>query len=85
MKLIGSFAMALPALRNGYKVTRAGWNGGGMWLEIQWPDTHSKMTLPYIYLNYPADAKVYPNACVPWTPSQTDILATDWQQLEDEE
>jgi hypothetical protein len=36
------------------------------------------MTLPYIYINYPDDAKTTPGARVPWLASQTDMLADDW-------
>ncbi len=72
------FGDAIRALKNGHKVTREGWNGKGMWLELQVPDAHSKMTLPYIYLNYPSDAKTTPGARVPWLASQTDVLAEDW-------
>lgn len=70
---------ALDVLRAGGKVRRIGWNGAGLWLELQTPDEHSKMTLPYLYLNYPVGSAAYPNgARVPWLASQTDILAEDW-------
>lgn len=72
------FGGALALLREGKKVTRQGWNGKGLWLELQVPDEHSKMTLPYIYLNYPGDAPNTPGARVPWFASQTDMLAMDW-------
>jgi hypothetical protein len=75
-----SFGIALSNLKLGYKVARRGWNGKGMWLELQVPDAHSKMTLPYLYLNYPADRNgPYPaGARVPWLASQTDLLEEDW-------
>ena len=73
-----NFGLALDALKHGDKVQRTGWNGKGMWLELQRPDAHSKMTLPYIYLNYPTDAVNTPGARVPWQASQTDVLAEDW-------
>ena len=72
------FGAALVMLKNGEKVARAGWNGVGLWLELQVPDANSKMTLPYIYINYPQDAKTTPGARVPWLASQTDMLAEDW-------
>jgi len=43
-----------------------------MWLALQIPDEHSKMTLPYIYMST-VDGKL-----VPWLASQTDMLAEDW-------
>lgn len=74
----GSFGFALEQLKRGNKVSRAGWNGVGLWLELQVPDEHSKMTLPYIYICYPDNAKTTPGARVPWLASQTDMLANDW-------
>lgn len=74
-----SFGHALVALKAGAKVARAGWNGKGLWLELQVPDKHSKMTLPYVYLNYPDDSAFTAGARVPWLASQTDMLADDWQ------
>lgn len=44
-----NFGKALEALKEGKKVARAGWNGKGIYIELQLPDQHSKMTLPYIY------------------------------------
>ena len=76
-----TFGDALIYLKEGKKVTRSGWNGKGLWLELQTPDENSKMTLPYIFINYPSDAKTTPNAKVPWLASQTDMLAEDWEVL----
>lgn len=73
-----NFGDALQRLKGDRKVAREGWNGVGLWLELQVPDKHSKMTLPYIYINYPEDAKNTPGARVPWLASQTDVLAEDW-------
>lgn len=63
---------AVEALRVGSRVARQGWNGRGMWLSLQVPDAHSKMTLPYVYMKT-ADDKL-----VPWLCSQSDLLASDW-------
>jgi hypothetical protein len=76
-----NFGQAIEALKQGGKVSRSGWNGSGLWLELQRPDANSKMTLPYIYINYPDDAKTTPNARVPWLASQTDMLSNDWIEL----
>ena len=73
-----NFGEALAALKAGDKVAREGWNGKGLWLELQRPDVHSKMTLPYIFMSYPEDAINTPGARVPWLASQTDLLADDW-------
>jgi len=68
-----NFGQAIESLKSGYKVGRKGWNGKGMWLELQVPDAGSKMTLPYIYM-FTADEQL-----VPWLASQTDVLSTDWE------
>lgn len=67
---------AIRAMRGEAKVTRRGWNGPGQFLELQVPDEHSKMTLPYIFITTVQDDRV------PWLASQTDILADDWEIVE---
>ncbi len=64
---------AVKEMENGKRVTRSGWNGPDQHLELQVPDEHSKMTLPYIYI------RTVQGDLVPWLCSQTDILAIDWQ------
>lgn len=64
---------AIEQLTQGARVRRAGWNGKGMWLELQYPDENSKMTLPYVFMST-ADKHL-----VPWLCSQTDLLAYDWE------
>ena len=71
-----NFGQAIETLKQGKKVARAGWNGKGMHLELQRPDAHSKMTLPYIYM-YTAQGDN-----VPWLASQTDMLSEDWVTVE---
>ncbi len=70
------FSHALYLIRRDKKVTRVGWNGKGQWIAVQYPDSFSKMTLPYIYF-YTVHGHV-----VPWCPSQSDLLATDWIETE---
>ena len=67
------FSESLKAMKEGRRAARTGWNGKGMWIEIQTPDEHSKMTLPYIFIS------TAQGELVPWLASQTDILAVDWQ------
>lgn len=71
-----NFGEAIAALKRGRKVARKGWNGKGMWLNLQVPDAHSKMSLPYIYM------KTADDHLVPWLASQTDMLSEDWQIVE---
>jgi len=68
------FSEVLTLLRTGEcdGIFRNGWNGKGLVVRLQRPDAGSKMTLPYLYIEYP-DGK----RC-PWLASQTDLLAEDW-------
>ena len=77
-----NFGKALEALREGKKVARRGWNGKGIYLELQVPDAYSKMTLPYIYIvtsQLITNNPEAPKGVVPWFASQTDMLAEDWE------
>lgn len=67
-----NFGQAIEALKEGKRVARQGWNGKGMFLELQVPDSGSKMTLPYIWMKTACENKV------PWLASQTDMLSEDW-------
>lgn len=70
-----TFSDALVALKAGDAISREGWNGPGQKLELQTPDEHSKMTIPYIYIT------TVQGDLVPWLASQTDLLAEDWTLL----
>jgi len=67
------FGYALAGLRDRQKMARSGWNGKGMYIELQTPTETSKMTRPYIFM------KTADNQLVPWVASQTDLLAEDWE------
>ena len=80
-----TFGEAIRKLKAGQKVARKGWNGKGIYIEMQKPDEHSKMTLPYIYIvtnGLVTDNTDAPKGVVPWMASQTDMLATDWRVVE---
>lgn len=89
------FAAALAALKTNQRVTRAGWLSGS-WLvlvrpwtglpgtppEPLWhlyPQSHSALrkatSLPWIGIQTPDES------FVPWSASQVDILAEDWEVL----
>ncbi len=70
-----TFGQAIQALQEGGRVERTGWNGRGQYLELQKPDKHSKMTLPYIFI------RTVQGDLVPWLASQTDMLAGDWVRV----
>lgn len=71
--MINEIGWAIKNMRNGARVCRRGWNGKGMYLMLQVPDAHSKMTLPYVFM------RTAQGDLVPWLCSQTDLLATDWE------
>lgn len=69
---MADFSAALKAVKEGESISREGWNGKNQSVQLQTPDEHSKMGLPYLYITT-VDGKN-----VPWLASQTDLLADDW-------
>lgn len=78
------FSEALKTLKAGNRVSRAGWNGRGMWVTLvgryEWGFVVDKVMnptkaepLPWIMM------RTANNEMVPWLASQTDILAEDWR------
>lgn len=64
-----TFGLAIEAMKAGSRVARMGWNGKGMWLfKIQGSNDLVMRTVD--------------NQLVPWTASQTDVLAEDWRIVE---
>ncbi len=90
-----SFSVAIECLKDGSKLSRQGWNGKGLFISLQVPDAHSKMTRPYIYITTPAGSTYQfmgervgetnsSEQRVPWLCSQTDLMAEDWYVVKDE-
>ena len=84
------FSTALLALKSGTRVSRAGWNGKGMWLAYQpgYPagvainaNTAAATGIPLgtvcKFLPY-IMMRTADGSFVPWLASQTDLLAEDW-------
>lgn len=69
------FGQALELLKQGKKVTRTGWNRREFWIEAQFPDENSKMTMPYLYM-------VKFNQKFPTDLSCESIMAEDWIEIE---
>lgn len=80
------FSEALLAVRTGSRITRAGWNGKGMYLyyvpENNYPaqteiaKENFGETVPYkAYIAI----KTVEGDVVPWVASQTDMLTEDWE------
>ena len=85
------FSEALINIKDGNKVQRKGWNGKGMFIFLVPSSTFNVNRPPLlgIYpegteINYHAhvDMKTADGQIVPWLCSQTDMLATDWQVIE---
>jgi hypothetical protein len=57
------------------RFARKGWNGRNMYIQLQVPDKHSKMTLPYVYI------RTVQGNLVPWLCSQADLIGEDWIQV----
>jgi hypothetical protein len=86
-----TFGDALTLLKAGEQVTRAGWNGKGMWLSLTVPapgtvmvegfgrsDSQNKPDLRELPLLPWIGMKTADGKYVPWLASQTDMLAEDW-------
>ncbi len=70
-----TFGDAIEALKTGKKVSRAGWNGKGMWLSLSCNprDNDEGATLPCIKMKTATGEMLFG-----WLASQTDMLADDW-------
>ena len=81
-----NFSGALEMLKRGNKIARKGWSGKGMWLQLVEMDFYSVLSDKIDGIKTGAEWNLLPwigmktadNKFVPWLPSQTDILATDW-------
>jgi hypothetical protein len=85
MKTNLNFGQAIEALKEGKKACREGWNGKGIFIELQRPDENSKMTFPYIFMDTTGlitDNEKAQKSRVPWLASQTDMLSEDWCIIE---
>ena len=92
---MAGFRYVLEHLRHGgpcVAAYRTSWDGGKFGIEIntvghvvrlQVPDQNSKMTLPYLYIEYWVHSVqgTHPPFIerVPWQPLQADIMADDWE------
>lgn len=82
-----NFSQALELVKAGHRVSRAGWNGKGMFIFLVPGSTFKVNRAPLLGI-YPAgteityhahvDMKTADGQIVPWLCSQTDMLADDW-------
>ena len=93
MRELTDFGWALDQLREGYKVSREGWNGKGMWLILVpgSPNIKPVAGTPYskagieneVTINPHVDMMTATGEMQPgWLASQTDMLAIDWGIVE---
>ena len=82
-----NFSEALKAVKEGKRISRAGWNGKGMYLFLVAGSQFKVNREPLLSMlgegtivNYHAhiDMKTADDFIVPWLASQTDLLADDW-------
>lgn len=88
-----NFGDALIHMREGHRVARRGWNGAGMFVYLvpaaSYPAQRGAAKKWYgqdamvPYQEYIA-LKTADETVVPWTVSQTDLLACDWISIENE-
>ena len=83
-----NFGQILESLKEGKRVARQGWNGKGMFLYHVPANSYPAQTESAInefgemvpYGAYIAMKTAHGNV-VPWLPSQTDMLAEDWEVI----
>lgn len=72
-----SFGLAVEALKKRFRVCRKGWNGKGMYIELnQGIDYSFSIIEPFFVI------KNVKNSFNTWVPSISDILAEDWMIIE---
>lgn len=85
-----TFGHAIEMLKDGYKVSRSGWNGKGMFLyyvpAASYPPSTEIAKNEFDGKSVPYGAyiakKTAQGNVVPWLASQTDMLAEDWTIVE---
>lgn len=80
------FEDALYMLKGGQRISRAGWNGKGMFIYLVPADTYPARTKvaaehfgPMVPYRAYIAMKTVDNEVVPWVASQSDLLADDWR------
>ncbi|MCK5640935.1 MAG: DUF2829 domain-containing protein [Gammaproteobacteria bacterium] len=69
-----TFGHAIEAARKGHGFRLPQWSVD-VFISMQRPDKHSKMTAPYLYVTSRF-------GCVPWIPTMIEILSSDWVVVE---
>lgn len=80
------FGNAIIALKKGKSLYRKGWNGKGICIRLMNASDSKDMTQDYIYIDttgLKTKNRDAPKSRVPWLASQTDMLADDWEVVND--
>ena len=78
-----NFGQAFEQVKQGKGMRLPQWKTDVV-IRAQYPDEHSKMTQPYIYIDTTdlvTNNLAAPKGRVPWLASQTDMLAEDWETV----
>lgn len=75
---LSGFDVALVGMKRGERWTRRGWNGKGMWVQAM-PGGLGMLGEQAFQLPMSLWLKTASGHMVPWTVSQSDALATDWE------
>lgn len=85
-----TFEQALHLVKNGKRVARSGWNGKGMFIFLVRGSTFKVDRPPLLGIyeegteiryHSHVDMRTADGFIVPWTVSQTDLLAHDWEEV----
>lgn len=72
-----NFGQVLEALKHGSKIARAGWNGKGMYVQL-----NEARDFEFSEINQFLTIKNVRNSFDTWVPSISDLLAEDWELVE---
>jgi hypothetical protein len=75
-----NFGQAIDALKESKAVRRKRWNGGkNIIIKLFFPDKGDLMPAHIYHDNIKHTDSVIPRNRTPWVPSQSDMLADDWE------
>lgn len=82
-----SFGEAIQAVKNGWRIQRAGWNGKGQWVELATGISYTNADGEVVNVEHEAIGNAAlafvgtSGVQLGWLASQADMLAEDWHRL----
>jgi hypothetical protein len=86
-----NFGEALEKAKNGSKITRSGWSGGGMFIFFNPSSDITVSAGRPLAASFPIGTKIHcreylmmktaNDEIVPWVASQSDLLCDDWSEV----